>query len=313
MTSPAQVHVDSALTDFATSYKNGAFIADKISPPVQTDKLSGKYFTRNRKDVSTPIDDLLSARGKANEVSYDVSTSSYALIDRGLKQPVSTDIESNADAPLDPRQLATQNVMQRIMLNRETRVATLINTQANWASTNTGAVSYKWSDETNGTPLTDLQTAIQAVATDGEDSRLIAVCALPVYHALAKHPQMLGLRAGGGQAAGMLSTSEINGFLGLDDFFVSRVRSNSANESQTASYGWIFSGTQFVILQVPKTLQGNDLQIFAATFMSRGGVRIRQWRDESEGFGGSEIIQAEYRVFEGVAQNDQGYQLRGVL
>lgn len=313
-TSSVQVHVDSALTDFAVSYENSNFIADAASPPVYTDKLSGKFFKRYRKDVATVIDDSFGPRGRAKEVSYDVTTGTYSLIDRGLFQPVPADVESNADAPLDPRQLAVANIMQRMQLAREYRVATTMLTSANYASANTAASTYPWSDETRGTPLTDLQTAIQALRASGAQVKKVGFCSTPVYHALAKHPQMMGLRPGGGSNGGMLGQDEIAKFLGIDSILVSDVELNSANQAQTASLDYLWTKTKFALALIPSTVQSSDVQVFAPSFMSRGGMRVRTWYDDGQGFGGAEMVQVEYRVDDqNVAMNDRSFLCTSVM
>lgn len=307
-TSSAQVHVDSALTDFAVGYENNNFVADLVSPPIYTTKLSGKYFKTSRKDRATGLDDRFGPRGRANEVSIDPTTGTYTLIDRGLYQPVPNDVEVNADAPLDPRQLAVDNVMQRIKLNREIRVATAINTSGNYASANTAAAAAKWTNESTGTPLTDIQTAIQALRASGTRSKKIAVCSTPVYHALAKHPQMMGLRPGGGQQGGMLGADELAKYLSLDGVLVSDVEKNTANEGQTFSSSYVWDSTMFAILLVPQVLQSTDVQIFCASFMLKGGMQVRTWYDETAGRGGSENVLVEYAVDDtNIAMNDRGY------
>lgn len=312
-TSSAQVHVDSLLSQFAVAYQNSNFIADAASPPVFVEKLSGKYMKRTRKDVATVIDDQFGPRGRANEVTYDPTTGTYSLVDRGLYQPVPLDIESNADAPVDPRQWAVANVMQRIKLAREYRVATTMLTQANFAAGSYATASYPWTDETRGTPLSDLQTAIQALRASGAQVKKIGFCSTPVYHALAKHPQMMGLRPGGGATGGMLGQDEMAKFLGIDGIMVSDVELNSANQAQTASLDYLWTKTKFVLALIPDTVQASDLQVFAPSFMSKGGIQVRTWFDPSFGFGGAEMVQVEYRVDDSnVAMNDRAYLIQSV-
>ncbi|HEU4613753.1 MAG TPA: hypothetical protein VFS15_16790, partial [Kofleriaceae bacterium] len=84
MANAAQLHVDAALSDFATAYRNDGFIADMLCPVVLVDKRSDKYFTRSRRDVSTIVNDIIGPKSRANEASYDVSTSNYSVTGRAL-------------------------------------------------------------------------------------------------------------------------------------------------------------------------------------------------------------------------------------
>ena len=320
----ADAHTDSRLTDFATSYKNEAFIADAIAPVVLVDKPSDKYTTRSRIDVNTTTLDKIGPRGRSNEVSYDVSTGTYLCEDRGLHGVVPKKLLATADAPIEPDEWATANVMRKLMLNREKRVADLVMTQANWASGQYATMGAYWSNETSGTPLSDINTGLEAIPSDGDDSDLIFVCSLPVWNALRKHPQMLGLRGGGRQEGGQLGMEEFAQYIGVDRVFVSNMRYSTTNEGQTASYSRIWSSTKAALVKVPRVIAGADLELFCCTFRQKSaalenvtednrGIVTRKWHDPSQGIGGSDIVQVEFSDDEKVVQNDMGYLFEGVL
>lgn len=309
---PNSAHVDAQLSAFAAAYKNGAFIADEVCPVVPVDMRSDKFAKRNRRDVSMPVNDRMSPQGKSNRATYDVTTDNYSVEDRALHEVVTAALARNADAPISPEQWATQNVMQRLMLGREIRVADLLFTAGNWASSNTSDGS-DWTDETNGAPLDDLNTALEAIPTSGEDSRLILVISLPLWNALRKHPQMLGLRAGGGSNAGQLSDVEAAAFIGVDSIRVSRTFKTTTNPGQaTAVYERVWDATKAAIVQVPTVVSGPEASLFSCTFRVNPGMVTRKWHDPSIGIGGSDIVQTEFSDAEKVVQNDMGYLLTGL-
>lgn len=310
-THPAQQHVDAALSDFATAYRNDGFIADALCPIVPVDKRSDVFFKRNRRDVSSVVNDIIGPKGRANEASYDVATGNYSVTDRGLVDFVPSQLIANADAPLDPRQLATQNLMQRLMLAREQRVASLLTTSGNYASGNTGAPSAGvWSNETASKPIEDINGAMAAIPFSGEDTQFYGFCARPVWNALRKHPQILALK---GIDKGQVSREEFASFFELDGMLVSDVWVDSANPGQNASYGRAWLSTVFGVIRVPKQLQGPDISAFACTFRMAPGIEVRTWDEPARGRGGSEAIQPEFADDEVVVQNDMGYLLTGVL
>lgn len=305
-------HTDAQLTAFAVAYKNGAFIADDVCPVVMVDKRSDKFAKRNRRDVSMPINDLIGPSGKSNRATYDVTTDNYSVTGHALHEVVDLSLVRNADAPISPEEWATQNVMQRLMLNREKRVADLIMTAGNWASGNTGAGT-DWTDETAGTPLADLNTALEAIPSSGEDSRLILVLALPLWNALRKHPQMLGLRAGGGSSAGQLSAAEVAAFIGVDEVKVSRTFITTTNPGQsTAVYSRIWDATKAAIVQVPTVVSGPEASLFSCTFRVQPGIQTRKWHDPAYGEEGADLVQTSFADDEKVIQNDMGYLLTGL-
>lgn len=308
-THAAQQHIDAALSDFATAYKNDGFIADALCPVVPVDKRSDKFFTRSRRDVSTLVNDLIGPKGRANEASYDVSSSNYSVDDRALMDYVTSALQINADAPLDPRQLATQNLMQKLMLMRERRVATLLTTSGNYASGNTSAAGTAWTNETSSTPIADINTAIAAIPFSGEDAQLKAFMARPVWNALRKHPDILALK---GTDKGQVSRGEFAAFFELDEVLVSDVWYDTANPGQTASYGRAWLATVFGVARVPKQLSGADISALSVTFRVTPGMQVRTWDAPEVGVGGSEAIQVEFSDDEKIVQNDMGYLLTGV-
>lgn len=316
--SPASARINNALTDFASAYKNSQFIADDVCPIILTDNESGGFQKRTRKDQATALDNRVGARGKINEATYDLTEGSYSVEGRGLKQAVSESLVLNADAVLNPKELATQNVMQRNMLAREIRVADLIMTSGNWAVANTGAVSPNWDDEIDGVPLTNLQTALQAIPFNGDDVRVIGVCSDVVFDVLSRHPQIMGLRAGGGLDGGPVSPMELAKFLRIDSILVSKVHKNTANNGLTASYSRVWSSTTFAFVVVPAVVVSTEATIFGATFRqnlpgSSKGFRVREWHKDDEGIGGTDYVAAEHKDDEVVVQNDAGYLLTSVL
>ena len=301
------VHVDSALSDFALAYQNTGFIADRICPIVPVSKRSDTYFKRDRRDGAHAINDVLSPKGKANEFRYSLSTASYAVEDRGLVDYVGSTLVANADAPLDPRQMSTTALMQQILLAREIRVATLLTTSGNF--TNTGAVSNLWTNETTGTPIADINTAIAAIPFSGEDTSLVAYCARPVWNALRKHPSLLALK---GVTTGQVSRQEFAAYFELDELLVSDSWKDTNNIGQDASYARAWLATVFGVVRVPKVLTGPDQSVFAVTFRADPGLQVRTWDEPSIGKGGSEAIQVEVSDDEKIVQADMGYLLTSV-
>lgn len=311
--SPASAHTNGALANFASAYSNSKFIADLVCPVIPVDKESDTFYKRLRKDVETALDAKLGARGSMNEASYDLDDDTYQVNGYGLKEAVDYSLQTNADAPIDPKRWATQNVMQRLMLAREIRVADLIMSAGSWAASNTSAAGDPWTDATNGTPVDDILTAQEAIPSDGEESRLVGVCSLEVFHALRKHPQVRDLH---GMETGQLKAAQLADYLELDELHVSRVFKNTANTGQTRSSSRVWSATAFAIVQVPTQLMSTQQQVFAVTFRKNqpagGAINVREWHEPAEGYNGTDFVAAEHKDDEKVIQDDQGYLITGV-
>lgn len=308
-THSGQLHLNAPLSDFATKYRNDGFIADMLSPIVSVNKRSDDFFTRSRRDVSVIVDDAIGPKGSANEADYDVGSDTYQVRGRALKGLVDLAEEANADAPLDPDEMAVSNVMQKLMLNRERRVATLLCTSGNYASGNTAAASVAWTNETTSTPIADINTAMAAIPFSGEDMYLRAFMARPVWNALRKHPQILAMK---GTDKGQVSRSEFASFFELDDVLVSDVWYDSANPGQSASYARGWTATVFGLARVPKVLSGKDISALSVTFRFGGKMNVRSWDEPGRGEMGTRVHQVSFADAEKVVQNDMGYLLTSV-
>lgn len=304
------VHVDAPLTDFATAYQNSGFIADKLFPPISVDKRSDKFFTRNRRDVSHVVSDLMGPRSKSNSATYELSTDNYSVQDRALHDLVSYAMSQNADAPLNPEQMAVNNIMQKLMLAREARVAALVCSTGSYASGNSGAVGAVWSNITTSTPISDINTAVAAIPFSGEDASLVAWCTLPVWNALRKHPEILSLK---GTTTGQVSRAEFASYFELDEFHVSNLTYDTTNIGQSAAYSRTYTATQFGILRRPKMLAGADVSVFGVTFRVSPGIETSTWEEPSLGVKGSKAVQVAFSDDEKVVQNDMGYLMTSVL
>lgn len=304
----ASVHIDSALSNFAVKYENSGFIADRVCPILPVDKRSDTYFKRNRRDVSHAVNDVLGPKSRANEFRYSLSTASYAVQDRGLVDYVGSTMQANADAPLDPRELSTQALMQQILLARELRVSSLFCTSGNF--TNTGAAAALWTNETTGNPLGEINTAIATIPFSGEDTSLVAYCSRPVWNALRKHPQLLALK---GTTTGQISRQEFAAYFELDELCVSDLWSDTNNIGQDATYSRGWTSTVFGVVRVPKVLASADTSVFGLTFRAKPGLEVRTWDEPAIGKGGSEAIQVEVSDDEAIVQADMGYLLTSVI
>ncbi len=316
--SPRNAHINGALSNFASAYVNAQYIADQASPVFVVDKASDSFHKRLRIDQATILDDAAGPRSQLKEANYELDEDSYSVRPRGLRQAVPESLVLNADASLSPEQLAVQNTLNKIKLAREDRVATQIMTSGNWASSNTSAVTNTWDDEANGTPLADLQLGLRAIPFNGDDVRVIGVCSDVVWHPLSRHPQLMGLRAGGGSQGGPLKTKELADFLEVDDILVSKIHKNTAMLGQTASYSRIWGTSTFAWLVVPTEVMSTEQMMFSCTFRhnlpgGQNGMRVRQWHDPSMGVGGCDYVATELKDAEKVIQNDAGYCFTGVL
>jgi hypothetical protein len=127
------VHIDAALPNYAAGYKLAAGIADIAMPAVVVPKASNKYFTWDTVNAfRRVIPNGGIGGGLVPEVNPTLSNATYNTVEYALGAFVPTQVAANADAPLQPYQAAVNRVMNALLLEREIRVATLLQTSGSW-------------------------------------------------------------------------------------------------------------------------------------------------------------------------------------
>lgn len=319
MPSPSAVHVNASLSAFASGYNPGSTMADELCPPIMVDKRSDTYFQRLRKDVATRLDARIGPNGTVSEADFEVTQSTYSVEDFGLIGKVANAEISNADEPMKPKEMRVENLMYRLWLDHEIRVAAVLDTSGSYAAV--GAATAAWSAIGTSNPIKDVQDAVARLAPGGDTkTELIMGLALETWQALSRHPDLLGLRAGGGGEKGVMRPEEIAAALGLDRIVVSDMQKNTANRGLAASYSRVWSTTIARIVRRPKgEPSGPDAMCFAGTFRQKkntgpGGWQVTEWDMPEYGVDGGigiKVSTSEHAAR--ILQSDMGTLITGVL
>lgn len=159
------VHIPSAMPNFASGYSNEPPVADLAAPVILAQKHTDKYFQFPKEDAfqrATPVVGAPSAN--VAEISPRPSNTQYATVSHAIGGWVSTEIQANQDAPLNVKMATMDRIMNALLIEREIRVATLMTTSSNWDS---GAVATviaanKWNGGTGADPIADIHARIDA-------------------------------------------------------------------------------------------------------------------------------------------------------
>lgn len=161
------IHVDAIGPQFMGGYQLLPAVADLASPVITTPKASNKYpiwdaqnaFRRVLPNANAP-------GGQVAELNPTLSITPYTTVEYALAGFVTTEVIANADAPLDPYRATVKRLMDALILEREIRVATLLQTTANWNSNvlTTVLAANKWNGGSGSDPIGDLQLIIQKSA-----------------------------------------------------------------------------------------------------------------------------------------------------
>lgn len=122
---PTQVHWNAVLSNFSMKYANGTLIADRVCPVLPVKKESDTYLTYGREAFSIPRT-LRAPRTLPAEVDWSVSSTNYKCEEYALSELLDDREIANADAPLDLERDTVESITDRLLLDREKRVADIL-------------------------------------------------------------------------------------------------------------------------------------------------------------------------------------------
>ncbi|MFA6048270.1 MAG: hypothetical protein WC737_05695 [Parcubacteria group bacterium] len=167
-----EVHIDVALSNMSLGYHPTGMIAEDIFPVISVAKESDKYYAWNKGEAFRVPDNTKRADGtRSKRVGFTVDGSnSYLAEEYALSAEVTDRQAANADSVLNLRMSKSRRVKDLIMLDQEIRVATLLTTQANWASTNRVQLSgtQQWNNASYDTD--NITYAIEAIIDAGREA-----------------------------------------------------------------------------------------------------------------------------------------------
>jgi hypothetical protein len=315
MPSPSSVHANAALSAFASGYTNDGFIADKLFPVIEVDKIDGTYFSKSKVDVTTVFEDIMTDRSSAGVVDYATSQTDFKLVARGLKAFCPYTLIDVADDPQRPREQYARTVLQNLLLAHERRIATIATTTTSYTSANRLTAGAVWTNEATSTPIADVQSMVAKLTSgDPGNTKLVGACALEVAQALAKHPSILGLRGGGSMKDGVAPYDEIAKMLGLDELHVSSTEyaTSASGVALVTARAWL--KTVFVVHRVPRVVpSANEAQsLFGCSFRWKGPNNMPfeavEWDvpDMGPGKGSLAIKLSHWTLGGAIIQDDMG-------
>jgi len=268
------VHVDSVLSGVSIRYSNDEMIADQVLPVVPVKKESDKYYiyTRNWRLPQSKR----AAGAEANEVDWNVSTSTYQCEEYALKDFVADRVRDNADNPLDMDVDTTENLGELIMLGREKRVADIVFGSANYG-TQTSALSGAncWDDYAGSDPIGDVRSAKATVHAASGKTPNVMVIGYQVFNKLLDHPDVLE-RIKYTQK-GLVTADLLASLFEVDKILVGKALYDSSMEGASESLGYIWGKSVSLLYSQPSP--GLKKISFGYQFQSRG-FRTKKWREE---------------------------------
>ena len=275
-------------------------VADVAAPPFLVPNQSDKFWTWSQINAFTSVaPNIATAGGSPNEVSASLSNTTFTTVPYALGGFVPTELQANADAPLNVMAKIMRVVMDKLKLAREIRVATLLQTTGNWASTlvNTIPASNKWDNGPGADPIADLHLSIEQSYMDPTD----IVMSELVFHWMVRSPAVQKYFAGKAGTPQIPTPDQVSSLFGLPKITVAKIK-YLPTAAGGITYVW---GNHVVLLRSTAALATQQDVATARTFRWAGGTSpdgatvggwlVRTYFDQKRGGrGGTAVVVTHY-------------------
>lgn len=285
----ADVHSDFALPNYAAGYKLADSAADIASPVILVPKPSNKFNTWDSANAFRRV--LPNAAGPGAgvpEVNPTLSRDNYSTVEYALSAFIPTEIGMAADAPLQPYQAAVKRVMNALRLEREIRVATLMETSGTWDSSvvKTILAAAKWNGGANSDPIKDIFAIMEASAMPVTRIIMSEVA----EHAFMTNPTVQAKIAFKDSTKPLPNISELSALLSLPPMYSAKMKYFQSGTS--LSYVW---GNHVVLVHEPTSNPPSDQEDVASNYTFRwdggsspdgamtAGFMVRTYFDQTRG------------------------------
>lgn len=185
------IRYDPILSNISVAYQNEEYVAEKILPVVKVARSSGKYFSYD----TAKFRRVISLRGmgaETKEVEYGLSQSTAFLVkEHTLKEIVPDELVEQAVKPLDPMMDASENVTERLLVEKKYDLAVYMQSTTNLTNNTTLSGTDQWSDYANSDPIGDVKDGKAAIHALIFKEPNTLVLGKQVYDKLVDHPNII--------------------------------------------------------------------------------------------------------------------------
>lgn len=307
----SDVHVDAALSDISTGYRNTGYIADSIFPMVDVAKQSDKFFVwtkdfwfRNYVQLRAPGDTY-------PEGGLELSTDNYFADIYHLAFPINDEEAANQDEAVELEITGSEWLADQFMLNREAKIVADFFKTGVWGTDLTLAGTDQWSDFANSDPEGDTILAQQTIQKATAAKITTTVMGKEVRDILGQHPLLLEKYKY--TSAANLNDEQIAAALGVPSLTVGEAIDNSAQEGATFSGEYMWGKNVMYLHVTPRP--GRRVPTAGYTFVWPNGagpmtVTIQNLRDDLRD---RNVLQGKHAFDQKAVGTDLGYFLENAV
>ena len=304
--------ISALLTGISIHYKNEDYVGEYLMPQLPVKTTSGEYTKYSREDSFTLTDQRRGPKAQAHEVDWTASNEKYRLDDYALKDFVSDRDKEEAGAT-DAEVDTTDFLTDLIKLGREKRIATLLTDTSKMTNNVTLSGASQFSDYTESDPV--------SVLVDCRDKCFVPpntmVIPQTVWSKMQFHPKLI--KAVSPFEAGIFTLDKLKELLEIPFIYIARGRINTAAPGKPGNFQNVW-GKDIVMGHVAPQPSKKVVSLGWDFALSDGQsddgfektYRVRTWRDEATGGGGT-WIEVEYSAEAAIVCPDVGYLVKNAV
>lgn len=257
------------------------FIAEKVFPVLQVQHDRGNYYTFDNNALRIDNDER-GETARANRVDFGLTSTSYGpLVEHSLEHWIDDNIMAEAGDGIEPVANAVKFLTHKLYVARESALGTTLGSTSSVTNNTTLSGTSQWSDHTNSTPFTDIQTGVSSVIQNSGHKPNMLVMGQQVWDQVVNHPDLVErVKYTYGNTSNKMSITpeELGGILGMNVLVGSTIK-NTADEgaSDSLSFNW---GKDCLVMYVTPT---PGLMTATAGYLFQKGnpLSVDTYRDEA--------------------------------
>lgn len=273
-------HLDAALTEFAKRFTQDGLIADQVAPIVPVGRQTDVYWIYDRASQMLTEKQLRAPGAPAERTRMTLSKDSYLCNSHALAAEIPDEERASYADVGDIEQDATQNMIAKLLLQRENDLATMMTDSAQVTNNVDLSTGVQWSSN-NSVPADDVETAKALVAKSGVRANMMVI-GYDVYRKLILHPTIRRFYSTGSGNANYsgrsLNAQDLATYFGIDNVLVGSAVS-VAGDGATASFVW---GKHAVVMYVSPGASRRDVS----------AVKTFRWTGAPGTAGGIGVVKA---------------------
>ncbi len=238
------------MEQFSLSENEQKMIGLTVFPVKEVGLRASPYGKITVESLMKAVDTTRTSKGGYNETEFEFTTDSYATNENGIEAPIDDRDSALYANYFDSEMEAAQLARHTVLLNRERRVAAKTFDIGTFTTT---AVINEWDDAANCTPITDIETEVQAMYGKGVIPNALIINWL-VFRNLRNSAQVIARITANG-AGSPAKPSDVTlqmlaAVFDLPKIIVGGAQYNAAKEGQPANLLPIWSGEYAAVARV---------------------------------------------------------------